>query len=144
MNDCSFLEENAVNETTTTPLDDNIRKNDDLLRDLVDPVEKAHRHAARLYNRSIEMDALLTDTRNTDAVRAVSAYRDIETAIQAARNDTDAALIAIDNALVSSLWFWFICLACIVVSFILIDLQFHSSLMDLRKRWKGPSTSVRH
>jgi len=76
-----------------------------MLRELVQPVLEAHKYAAFLYNRSIELDDLLTDTRNTDAVRAVSAYRDIETAIQAARNDTDAALIAIDNAssLVSNL-----------------------------------------
>lgn len=97
MNNSPPLESNAIDQTNTQ-LNATILQNDDELRKLVEPVQNAQSNAARLYNRSIELDNLLTDTRNTDAVRAVSAYRDIETAIQAARNDTDAALIAIDNA----------------------------------------------
>lgn len=96
-NDFSLLETNAVSKTASQ-LNSTIVDNDNELKNLVELVPKAQEHAEFLYNRSIELDSLLTDTRNTDAVRAVSAYRDIETAIQAARNDTDAALIAIDNA----------------------------------------------
>lgn len=69
-----------------------------MLIDLVDPIQKAHTHAGYLYNRSLELDSLLTDTRNTNAVRAVSAYRDIETAIQAAKDAADHAIIAAENA----------------------------------------------
>lgn len=68
-----------------------------MLINLTEPNQNAHDHAAYLYNRSLELDSLLTDTRNTNAVRAVSAYRDIETAIQAAKNATDYAIIATEN-----------------------------------------------
>lgn len=69
-----------------------------MLIDLAEPIQKAHTHAAYLNNHSLELDSLLTDTRNTNAVRAVSAYRDIETAIQAAKDAADHAIIAAENA----------------------------------------------
>ncbi|EGI60824.1 PREDICTED: laminin subunit alpha [Acromyrmex echinatior] len=79
-------------------LNNTIALNDEMLIDLAEPVQKAHAHAAYLHNRSLELDSLLTDTRNTDAVRAVSAYRDIEIAIQAAKDAADNAIIAAENA----------------------------------------------
>lgn len=69
-----------------------------MLFDLAELIQKAQAHAAYLYNRSLELDSLLTDTRNTNAVRAVSAYRDIESAIQAAKDAADHAIIAAENA----------------------------------------------
>jgi hypothetical protein len=69
-----------------------------MLLNLGELVIKAEEHAKYLYNRSLELDSLLTDTRNTNAVRAVSAYRDIETAIQAAKDAADDAMIAAENA----------------------------------------------
>lgn len=86
-------------------MNNTIAVNDELLIDLAEPVQQAHSHAAYLYNRSLELDSLLNDTRNTNAVRAVSAYRDIETAIQAAKDAADNATIAINNttSLVKSL-----------------------------------------
>lgn len=79
-------------------LNNTITQNDQMLMELAEPLEKAHAHAEYLYDRSLELDSLLTDTRNTDAVRAVSAYRDIETAIQAAKDAADDAIIAAENA----------------------------------------------
>lgn len=93
------LQDNISNGTfAQQTLNNTIAQNDQMLINLYDPVQKAHNHAAYLYNRSLELDSLLTDTRNTNAVRAVSAYRDIEAAIQAAMNATEHAIIAADNA----------------------------------------------
>lgn len=82
-------------------LNDTILQNDEKLSDLKDSLEKAHDHAESLYNHSLELDNLLTDTRNTNAVRAVSAYRDIEMAIQVANNATVDAMYAANNATAS-------------------------------------------
>lgn len=83
---------------TTMRLNATIAENDHMLIELVEPMQNAHNHAAYLYNHSLALDDLLTDTRNTNAVRAVSAYRNIETAIQAAKNAADEAMIAAENA----------------------------------------------
>lgn len=88
---------NTVGDATAQ-LNKSIIDNDDMLFELGEPVMKAHNHAAYLYNRSLELDSLLTDTRNTDAVRAVSAYRDIVNAIQTARDAADDAMLAAENA----------------------------------------------
>lgn len=95
----SISETNVVGDTVAQ-LNNTIAHNDQMLFDLAEPVQKAHSHAAYLYNRSLELDSLLTDTRNTNAVRAVSAYRDIEIAIQAAKDAADDAIIAAENATV--------------------------------------------
>jgi len=91
-----FLETNTVSDAAGR-LNNTIALNDEMLIDLAEPIQKAHTHAAYLYNRSLELDSLLTDTRNTNAVRAVSAYRDIETTIQAAKDAADNAIIATEN-----------------------------------------------
>lgn len=93
----SFSETNVVGDTAAQ-LNNTIIHNDQMLFDVAETVQKAHSHAAYLYNRSLELDSLLTDTRNTNAVRAVSAYRDIEIAIQAAKDAADDAIIAAENA----------------------------------------------
>lgn len=93
----SFSETNAVGDTAAQ-LNSTIVHNDQMLFDLAEPIQRAHSHAAYLYNRSLELDSLLTDTRNTNAVRAVSAYRDIEIAIQAAKDAADDAINAAENA----------------------------------------------
>lgn len=93
----SFSETNAVADTAAQ-LNNTIVHNDQMLFDLAEPIQRAHSHAAYLYNRSLELDSLLTDTRNTNAVRAVSAYRDIEIAIQAAKDAADDAINAAENA----------------------------------------------
>lgn len=85
-------------DDTITQLNNTIVHNDQMLFDLAESVQKAHSHAEYLYNRSLELDSLLNDTRNTNAVRAVSAYRDIEIAIQAAKNAADDAIDAAENA----------------------------------------------
>lgn len=91
------LETNTISDVADR-LNNIIVQNDKMLINLTEPNQNAHDHAAYLYNRSLELDSLLTDTRNTNAVRAVSAYRNIETAIQAAKNATDHAIIAAENA----------------------------------------------
>lgn len=88
----------SIIDDTTTQLNNTIIHNNQMLFDLAESVQKAHSHAAYLYNRSLELDSLLNDTRNTNAVRAVSAYRDIEIAIQAAKNAADDAIDAVENA----------------------------------------------
>ncbi|CAK9798131.1 Laminin subunit alpha [Anthophora quadrimaculata] len=75
-----------------------ILENEEMLENLITPVQNAYVHADHLYNRSLELDSLLTDTRNTDAVKAVSAYRNIGTAIEAARNAALDANKAVNNA----------------------------------------------
>lgn len=82
----------------TNQLNATIADNDRMLIELAEPMQNAHNHAAYLYNHSLALDDLLTDTRNTDAVRAVSAYRNIGSAIQAAKNAADEAVIAAENA----------------------------------------------
>ncbi|XP_014485447.1 PREDICTED: laminin subunit alpha isoform X2 [Dinoponera quadriceps] len=84
--------------SATNRLNITIAKNDHMLIELTQLMQNAHNHAEYLYNHSLALDNLLTDTRNTNAVRAVSAYRNIETAIQAARNAADEAMIASENA----------------------------------------------
>lgn len=82
----------------TMRLNNTILENNRMLIELAEPLQNAQDHAAYLYNHSLALDNLLTDTRNTNAVRAVSAYRNIETAIQAAKNAADEAIIAAENA----------------------------------------------
>ncbi|EFN79905.1 laminin subunit alpha [Harpegnathos saltator] len=82
----------------TMQLNSTIVENDQMLIELETPMRDARDHAAYLYNHSLALDNLLTDTRNTNAVRAVSAYKNIEIAIQAARNAADEAMIAAENA----------------------------------------------
>lgn len=92
-----LIQINDINDATNQ-LNYTKEENDKMLKE-TEPVRlKAHVHAAYLYNRSLELDSLLTDTRNTNAVRAVSAYRDIETAIQAAKDAANNAIIAAENA----------------------------------------------
>ncbi|XP_026299731.1 laminin subunit alpha [Apis mellifera] len=83
-------------DDSTDILNKTIAENDQLLIGLVIPVRDAQDHAEHLYNRSLDLDNLLTDTRNTNAVKAVSAYRNIGTAIEAARK---AAIDAHDAAI---------------------------------------------
>ncbi|XP_029032401.2 laminin subunit alpha [Osmia bicornis bicornis] len=92
-----MLKTNAIDDSTEI-LKRTIMENDQQLVDLIVPVQNAHDHAERLYNRSLDLDSSLTDTRNTDAVKAVSAYKNIETAIQAAREAADDAMDAAENA----------------------------------------------
>lgn len=82
-------------------LNDTILQNDQMLNNLGDSLHRAHDHAESLYSHSLELDNLLTDTRNTNAVRAVSAYRDIEMAIQVANYAALDAVYAANNATAS-------------------------------------------
>ena len=91
------LKVNAIDDSTDV-LNRTIEENNELLLDVLTPVQNAQTHAEHLHNRSIDLDGLLTDTRNTDAVKAVSAYRNIETAIEAARDAADNAIDAANNA----------------------------------------------
>lgn len=93
-----FISETNVVGDAAAKLNNTILENDQKLYDLVDDVREAQSHAAKLHIHSVELDNLLNDTRNTDAVRAVSAYRDIETVIQAAREAAEDAMIAAENA----------------------------------------------
>lgn len=79
-------------------LNQTLSQNDQELLDVLTPVEKADGHAENLYVLSLELDNVLTGTRNTSAVRAVSAYRDIEKAIQEASDAASEASQAANNA----------------------------------------------
>nr|XP_031828013.1 laminin subunit alpha isoform X2 [Nomia melanderi] len=91
-----ILMKGAADDPTET-LNATILQNDQMLVDLLAPVNQAYSHAQNLYNRSLDLDSLLTDTRNTDAVKAVSAYRNIGVAIEAAHAATMEALDAVNN-----------------------------------------------
>ncbi|XP_035729977.1 laminin subunit alpha-like isoform X2 [Vespa mandarinia] len=97
----NILESNTLQQVVMR-LNDTILQNDEMLNDLKDSLQKAHDHAESLYSHSLELDNLLTDTRNTNAVRAVSAYRDIEMAIQVANYTALNAVYAAKNATASS------------------------------------------
>ncbi|XP_054012773.1 laminin subunit alpha [Hylaeus anthracinus] len=91
------LTRDAMDESMDT-LNATIIENDLMLVELVEPVQNARDHAEYLYNRSLDLDDLLTDTRNTDAVKAVSAYRNIGTAIEEAHEAAADAIDAANNA----------------------------------------------
>ena len=102
-----FLEEAAlkINElrhneidTTAERLRNTIERNNQELLDIVDIAGRAQEHAETLYHQSLELDNVLTDTRNTSAVRAVSAYQEIDQTISSARQDAAEALQAANNA----------------------------------------------
>lgn len=95
-NNVAILMRDAMDDSART-LNATILQNDQMLVNLTDPVQKAHDHAEYLYNRSLDLDSLLTDTRNTDAVKAVSAYRNIGAAIEAAREAAANAIDAVNN-----------------------------------------------
>lgn len=71
---------------------------------VLDVVKSAKNHSESLFLYSLELDSILTDTRNTSAVRAASAYKDISETIKGAHQAALDALAAADNAtkLVSS------------------------------------------
>ncbi|KAK0176557.1 hypothetical protein PV328_000678 [Microctonus aethiopoides] len=79
-------------------LNGTLNENDQNLLNVLGTVDEAVKHAEDLYLRSLELDNVLTGTRNTSAVRAVSAYRDIEEAIEKARNAAIEAVQASNNA----------------------------------------------
>lgn len=85
-------------EDTSGMLNFTITQNDQMLLDVADVAQQASDHATQLYSRSLDLDDLLTDTRNTDAVKAVSAYRNIWTAIEATREAAADAIDAANNA----------------------------------------------
>ncbi|XP_017881365.1 laminin subunit alpha [Ceratina calcarata] len=92
-----LLRGNEINDQTET-LSKTILENDDMLLEIVQTEQSARDHADYLHNRSLDLDSLLTDTRNTDAVKAVSAYRNIGTAIEAASKAASEAVDAANNA----------------------------------------------
>lgn len=69
-----------------------------MLADSLDDVLRAKSHAEGLYELSLQMDNILTDTRNTSAVRAVSAYRDMLDNIGKAKLAADESREAVKNA----------------------------------------------
>ncbi|XP_015602424.1 laminin subunit alpha [Cephus cinctus] len=87
-----------IGADSTLKLNETIFSNDQMLVDVLKPVQNAKDHADSLYQRSLELDNILTDTRNTTAVRAVSAYKDIEEIIQQARQAAEDAHQAANNA----------------------------------------------
>ncbi|CAL7933589.1 unnamed protein product [Xylocopa violacea] len=91
-----ILKENMVDSSMNT-LNETIQQREQMLTELVIPVQNASRYADSLYNQSLNLDSLLTDTRNTDAVKAVSAYRNIGTAIEAAYEAAENATDATNN-----------------------------------------------
>ncbi|XP_008557031.1 laminin subunit alpha [Microplitis demolitor] len=88
----------SKNQESLDQLNNTLNQNDDDLLDVIDIVGRADEHAENLYVLSIELDNILNGTRNTSAVRAVSAYRDIERAIQEARDAAYEAAQAATNA----------------------------------------------
>lgn len=85
-------------DTAAERLGDAIYNNDQDLLDVSASAEQARQHAESLHELSVDLDDVLTDTRNTSAVRAVSAYRDIDETIGAARKNAVTALQAATNA----------------------------------------------
>lgn len=85
-------------DTAAEKLRGTIERNDQQLIDIDLIVEQAQDHATNLYSLSLDLDNVLTDTRNTSAVRAVSAYRDIDETIREARKDAAEASQAANNA----------------------------------------------
>lgn len=65
---------------------------------ILDLIASAKNNADTLYKDSIALDDVLVDTRNTDAVRAVSAYKDIVNAINDARDSASEAIKAANQA----------------------------------------------
>ncbi|XP_015117099.1 laminin subunit alpha [Diachasma alloeum] len=93
LDDLARRQDEAFSRLTET-----LDHNDDGLYDILDTVQRATDHAEDLHRLSLELDDVLTGTRNTSAVRAVSAYRDIETAIQVAKEAANEAVEAANNA----------------------------------------------
>ncbi|XP_023289722.1 laminin subunit alpha, partial [Orussus abietinus] len=85
------------NEDPLPRLNETIFNNDQQLIDVFDLVSKANVHSQDLFVHSLQLDDLLTDTRNTSAVRAVSVYRDIVEAIQMAKQAANYAEAATQN-----------------------------------------------
>ncbi|XP_012267208.2 laminin subunit alpha [Athalia rosae] len=84
-----------IGKDTRLRLNETIYNNDQELVNVLDLVETATNHAEELYQDSLDLDSILTDTRNTSAVRAASAYKDISETIGAAYQ---AALDAVNTA----------------------------------------------
>ncbi|XP_066588247.1 laminin subunit alpha [Prorops nasuta] len=106
-NASQFLEEATTNmeilasnalDNTMNDLNASISDNDQMLLDILDLVQNANTHSSALHSLSLDMDNLLEDTRNTKAVRAVSAYKDIVKAIEIARDNSEEARDAANNA----------------------------------------------
>ncbi|KAH0550044.1 laminin subunit alpha [Cotesia glomerata] len=98
INFSSLKELVSRNQEAYLQLNNTLNQNDNDLLDIIDLVGRADEHAENLYELSVQLDDSLSVTRNTSAVRAVSAYRDIERAIQEAREAAYEALQAANNA----------------------------------------------
>lgn len=85
-------------EDLRSNLDQIIADNDQSLIDVDGLARDAKAHAEQLYQHSLDLDSLLTDTRNTSAVRAASAYKDITETIHAANQAAEDAVSAANNA----------------------------------------------
>ena len=72
--------------------------NNRTLLDVQDEVPKAIKYAQDLNMKSMELEALLTVTRNLTRVRAASVYQDIANNINAAKQLAEDAVKSVDNA----------------------------------------------
>ena len=91
-------EENKKVAEQIRQLNETFLKNDKEIPEILNLIASAKAHAETLNSNSIALDDLLSDTRNTDAVRAVTAYKDIVNAINNARNSASEAIEAANKA----------------------------------------------
>ncbi|XP_046433556.1 laminin subunit alpha [Neodiprion fabricii] len=93
---------NTIKEDTQrdvrSKLNETTYGNDQILVDVLDLVKNATKHAETLNQYSLDLDGILTDTRNTSAVRAASAYKDISETINGAYEAAVDAIKAANNA----------------------------------------------
>lgn len=66
---------------------------------ILDLIGRAKKHADQLDLDSLALDDVLSDTRNTDAVKAVSVYQNIQNDISDAEAAAAEAIEAADQAL---------------------------------------------
>lgn len=69
-----------------------------MLLAIVNEAPRAVTHANELNSKSMDLEALLTNTRNLTGVRAASVYQDISNNIATARELANEALKSADNA----------------------------------------------
>ena len=89
----SFSVEKSAEATQAIKrLNETFLENEKAMPEILNLIGTAKGHAESLYEYSLSLENMLTDTRNTNAVKAVSAYRDIENAINIARASATEAI----------------------------------------------------
>jgi ABC-type transporter Mla subunit MlaD len=96
-----YAEDNVIPKATTeanTKLSSTINSIEEMLLDVRDIVPKASIYAQNLDEKSMELESLLTNTRNLTGVRAASVYQNIANNINEAREFAQDASKSADNA----------------------------------------------